>query len=351
MASLFRRQNGVYYLKTTGADGKEIRVSLKTTNRKDAQRIRHVVEKEIAEAQVTGRVSDVLSFDEAWNIYHAALSAHKKHSSLECEKYGWQKFSAWCKTRGITTIQSIKVGDVATWQASMISDGNATAGINNRLRMCKVVLNHLIRLEVFTGTNPFTKVKSLKEESQIKFLAWEKIQEFIELSKGVGQDIHLVFVLGAYAGLRKDEILRARWEHVDWSQNRMWIDGTKSSASSDYVPLHAALRDALMPYKQESGYIVRPGKEESGAPNAYRWEWTRTWARVEAAEAAAAGENSVGHVTPHQLRHSVATHLLDVGFNLQQVAVFLRHSSDIPTRRYANLKGVKLAPEAFADRF
>lgn len=351
MASIFRRENGVYYIKVQTGNGKEVRQSLNTKNRKEAQRMRLEVEKQIAESLVTGRPAEVLSFEEAWDIYYAALAPHKKRKSLQCEDGAWKKFSAWCSSRGILTIQSIKVGDVAQWQAALLADGKAAAGINNRLRMCKVVLNHLIRLEAFTGTNPFSRVKSLKEDNTVKFLPWEKVLEFIELSKGVGQDIHLVFVLGAFAGLRKDEILRARWEHVDWDQGRMWIDGTKSTASSDYVPLHQSLRDALEPFRAESGYIVRPEKGITDAPNSYRWEFSKQWARVEVAEAAANKKNSVGHVTPHQLRHSVATHLLDVGFNLQQVAVFLRHSSDIPTRKYANLKGVKLPVDTFVDRF
>ena len=350
MANLIRRQNGVFYVKVRTADGREIRKSLNTRNRREATKMCQVVESEIAQAQLTGRPSDLLDFEEAWKTYHAALVNHKKYSSIRTEQAAWEKFSTWCENRGITTIQSIKVGDVAIWQSALLADGKAAAGVNNRLRMCKCVLNHLIRLEVFAGPNPFTKVKVLKENNKVKFLPWEKIQEFVELSKGVGRDIHLVFVLGAYAGLRKDEILRARWEHVEWDQNRMWIDGTKSSASSDYVPLHESLREALETFKEESGYIVRPEKELSGAPNSYRWEWSRQWARVEKAEAetaATAKEHSVGHITPHQLRHSVATHLLDIGYNLQQVAVFLRHSSDIPTRKYANLKGVRLQIDRF----
>ena len=346
MATLYKRENGTYYIKAF-VDGKEIRRSLNTKSRKEAQKMRAEAERQIAEAQITGRPSEVLNFKEAWDIYYAALQPHKKRKSIQCEEGAWNKFSAWAQGRGIMTIQSIKVGDVAQWQSSLIAEKKSPAGINNRLRMCKVVLNHLTRLEAFTGVNPFSRVKALKEDNKVKFMPWKKVLEFVELSKGVGQDIHLVFVLGAFAGLRKDEILRSRWEHVDWDQGRMWIDGTKSSASSDYVPLHQSMRDALEPYKEKSGYIVRPGKEETDAPNSYRWEFGKQWARVEQAESTANKENSVGHVTPHQLRHSVATHLLDIGYNLQQVAVFLRHSSEVPTRKYAKLKGVRLQIDRF----
>ena len=348
MAVLFRRQNGVYYIKLRGDDGRELRQSTGTKNRKEAQKIRLEVERQLAETLVTGRPTDAMMFEEAWDIYFNALRTHKKEKSLACEKGAWDKFSAWCEARGITTLQSVRVGDVALWQNDLVAAKYAVAGVNNRMRMCKVVYNHLIRLEVFTGLNPFSRVKALKDDHQVKFLPWEQVTRLVNLSREVGRDIHLMFVLGAYAGLRRDEILRARWEHVDWPEKRLLVDGTKSSASRDYVPLHDTLRDALAPFRADAGYIVRPenmpGKQE------YRWDHRKQWGQVlraEAMDAAAKGQKPIGHVTPHQLRHSVATHLLDIGYTLQQVAVFLRHASDIPTRKYANLKGVRLEIDAF----
>jgi len=68
---------------------------------------------------------------------------------------------------------------------------------------------------------------------------------------------------------------------------------------------------------------------------------------MQAHKALAKGETPIGHITPHQLRHSVATHLLNKGYGIEQIAVFLRHSNDSATRRYANLKGVKLTIDAF----
>jgi integrase len=207
------------------------------------------------------------------------------------------------------------------------------------MRACKIVINHLIRLEAFDKANPFSRVKPLPESREVKYLDWQVVKALVDGAAPFGQDIHLVFILGAYAGLRKDEILRARWEHVDWPQGRLLVDGTKTTASRDYVPLHDLLRASLEPYRQESGWIVRPEKEVSGKAHCYRWNWRAQWAAVCTAAKV--------ECTPHQLRHSVATHLLDMGYTLQQVAVFLRHATDIPTRRYADLKGVRLTIDKF----
>ena len=308
------------------------------------------VERQLAEAELTGHVSTVLTFSEAWEAYYAIMAPHKKTVSFNNERSAWFCFAKWCEGHGITTIQSVKPADAACYQKFKIDSKCMPLGINTKLRSINVIYNCLAEYDIFTGVNPFGKIKYLKADTKTRFLPWDKVQQLVELSASVGRDIHLFFVLGAYAGLRKAEILRARWEHVDWEQGRLWVDGSKNPASSAYVPLHAALREALEPYRQDSGYIVKPGKEGETTGDRYRtseWKNMKKVVDLEKAKAEAEGETPVGHITPHQLRHSVATHLLNMGYSIEQIAVFLRHTNDLSTRRYANLKGVQLTIDEF----
>src|SRR5262249_15162448 len=67
----------------------------------------------------------------------------------------------------------------------------------------------------------------------------------------------------------------------------------------------------------------------------------RSLHRIVRARARAAG--LAGRVTPHTLRHTFATHLLDAGADLRPIPELLRHARLATTQRYTHVSADRLA--------
>src|SRR5947209_16409968 len=71
-------------------------------------------------------------------------------------------------------------------------------------------------------------------------------------------------------------------------------------------------------------------------------------ARVDSAVGKVARAAGIGHVSPHQLRHTLATQAINRGMSLEAIAALLGHRSLDMTLRYAKIASRTVADEYFA---
>lgn len=139
------------------------------------------------------------------------------------------------------------------------------------------------------------------------------------------------------AGLRVGELASLDVRDVDLRARevRVWGKGSKERV----VPLPAAAREALAAWldlRRRPGVLSEPlftvlrGAAPPG-PRARRLS-ERDARRLLAARARRAGVAEGVH--PHRLRHSYATHLLDMGADLREIQELLGHASLSTTQKY-----------------
>jgi integrase/recombinase XerC len=148
------------------------------------------------------------------------------------------------------------------------------------------------------------------------------------------------------AGLRVGELVRLDVRDLDLrgSEVRVWGKGGKERI----VPLPKAAREALGSYlelRRRPGFLAEPLFTSLGPPGrraavSHRRLGERSVRRVLAARAAAAG--IADRVHPHRLRHSYATHLLDMGADLREIQELLGHASLSTTQRYTAVSAERL---------
>lgn len=142
------------------------------------------------------------------------------------------------------------------------------------------------------------------------------------------------FLMLAYGtGLRLTELCRLRAEHIDSHPDRMCIRVVQGKGAKDrYVPLSADVLELLRAWWRSARpkpWLFGAQRDPSRALDsccAQRWFYG---ARD------AAGITKRGGI--HGLRHAYATHLLEAGFDLYSLQMWLGHNHVSTTTRYLHL--------------
>jgi integrase/recombinase XerD len=145
-----------------------------------------------------------------------------------------------------------------------------------------------------------------------------------------------------YAGaLRVSEIIGVKLEDLKLEAGYMLVRG--KGDKERVVPLGKSAQDALTEYLSRSRPVLAAGKRGIAtstrnspllflARGAHRLTRQRVWQMVRTASAAS-GRNA----SPHMLRHSCATHMVENGADLRTVQTILGHADISTTQVYTHL--------------
>jgi len=171
--------------------------------------------------------------------------------------------------------------------------------------------------------------------------------EVARLLAALATDKHRALVMLAYgAGLRVSEACKLRVEDIDAKRMLLHVRHSKRGRER-YVMLSPKLLAALRAHWKSSrltGAYLFPGRGEGAV---------LTRAAVHRAILKAVRRAGITkRVSPHTLRHSFATHLLDTGTDLRTLQVLLGHASLTSTMAYlhvstARVQSIKSPLDAF----
>jgi len=162
------------------------------------------------------------------------------------------------------------------------------------------------------------------------------------LQKDPNRRRRLIVELLARTGMRAGEIGGLRDDAVFRLGDERWLRIPVGKLHNDRtVPLHPVLVELIEDYRARRGtspsglLVVR----NDGQPFD-----RRTIHRYVATVAKRAG---IGHVHPHQLRHTLATHCINRGMSLEAIAAMLGHRSPRMTLVYARISNDSVAEQYF----
>jgi integrase/recombinase XerC len=176
--------------------------------------------------------------------------------------------------------------------------------------------------------NPFSHVRSLKKKEDLPgFLTPEEIIDMIECTTDLRDRAILELLYST--GIRVGEVETMNCMDVDVKSGFILVTGKGSKQRR--VPVGGRALTAIR------AYLIGRGIED---PTRGKRLMTRSIRRVVYKWSLAVALQR--HVSPHVIRHTFATHLLDAGADLRSIQEMLGHASLSTTQRYTHLTLDKL---------
>lgn len=160
----------------------------------------------------------------------------------------------------------------------------------------------------------------------------DEINKMIDVTYNLKHKLVLMFLY--YAGLRLDEARNIKWTDLDFERRLIHVKIAKGGRER-VVFLHPRLQDALTIYSTKDEGLIFHSQVGNKIYN------SRTIQQI--VKHATKGAGIKKHVSPHTLRHSFATHLLEAGADIKYIQLLLGHKDIRSTQMYTHVANKDIA--------
>lgn len=244
--------------------------------------------------------------------------------------------------------------DARRFLSELAKDGAGATTVRRKLAALRTFYRYLQR-EGDVADNPFLTLKGPRKVKTLpKVLSISDIQKFLDaplkkFSEGRSGEFSAlrdtaVFEFLYSTGCRISEAISVRWGDVDFSRGTLIVTGKGSKdrlviLGSKALAALLRLKDHLSATKSalalEDSHVFLSDRFQKASPR-FIERRMKTYLR----------ETGLPEdLSPHKLRHSFATHLLDAGADLRSVQEMLGHASLSTTQIYTHVSVERLKDE------
>lgn len=277
-------------------------------------------------------------------IIYIASEKGLARNSIEAYQRDTQTFTAFLREKGITSFKEVGQDEIVAFLKQLTDKEYASSSICRALIAIKVLFRFLKR-EGLIPSNCTLYLDSPKLWQLVpEVISYEEVEQLLEQpdpSTMLGARDRAILEVLYGSGLRVSEVCGMGLYSVDensvrvmgkGSKERVVPIGSKAVAAIDHYLLH--YRSQWESERQDALFVSKNGN---------RMNRQQVWRMIKYYGAAA---GITKNISPHTLRHSFATHLLDNGAELRVIQEMLGHASISSTDRYTHVSQVRLK-EAF----
>jgi len=234
-------------------------------------------------------------------------------------------------------IKSVNYGIVRSWIVSLVDSGVSNRSVNRKMSALKTYYKFLMKTGQI-AENPMVKHRSLKTAKKIQVpFSQTEIEEVIEkLSEEKGFEglrNRLMVELFYATGMRRAELINLKLKDISLGQGILKVLGKRNKER--ILPLLPSINQTLRQYLDERERLDKIVDADFLLLSKRGFKLYETFVyRIINTYFSEASEKVKR--SPHILRHSFATHLLNEGADLNAVKELLGHTSLASTQVYTH---------------
>ncbi len=268
------------------------------------------------------------------------LSFEKNYSihTLKAYQSDLDEFTSFCRQAfEISAIDDVSYALIRSWIVSLVDSSISNRSINRKVASLKAYYRFLQRIEKIT-TNPLAKHKALKTSKKIE-VPFSELEMQNVLHQIVFKDDFegcrdkLMIELLYTTGIRRAELMNLKLTAVDLNRNTILVLGKRNKER--IVPLLPSTKKLFLAYFDKRKELIDVFDESfvfltKAGVKIYETLVYRVINKY------LSEVSSKVKKSPHILRHTFATHLLNKGADLNSVKELLGHSSLASTQVYTH---------------
>ena len=224
---------------------------------------------------------------------------------------------------------------VRSWIVQLIEEGKSNITINRKLSTLKSYFNYLIKTGVVIS-NPVKNITALKTPSYLPhFITKEKMALYYNSKKELQDFIlmrnFLIVDILYTTGIREDELINLKEEDISFQQSIFKVTGKRnkqriipfSEIEKSYIIRYMHLKTER--FTESNPYLIVTNKGLQAYPKFIY--------RIVSDELSSITQSKK---SPHVLRHTFATHMLNEGADLNTIKEILGHTNLAATQVYTH---------------
>lgn len=269
------------------------------------------------------------------------LEEEKNYSSLTILNYDEDltEFILYLKNKSILDVTK---EDVKGYLNILFSHNNKASTVSRKISSLKSFYKYL-NLKNIVNNNPMSTIKYPKKEKLLpKFVQYNELEEMLEISKNgeLGDRNNLIIELLYDTGVRVSELVNIKISDIDFDNKKIRIMGKGSyerfaffgeCADITLKKYIKGLRCKLLDNKNSDFLILNKNGDKitpRGVAKIIDGIISHTSIKLK--------------ISPHTLRHTFATHLLDNGCDIRSVQEMLGHKNINSTQVYTHVTSERL---------